>query len=161
MIHAALIQVDENIWYLATEADNWIAGPHIYGPFASMVRAKRQVHEHFPHVDQQTLAVCWMESRDHWDPQDMKKFVRMTKYAIPPMPDLVKKATKEVASVDMAAMEIYCECGSTDLQLEIVDIVAKENPDGPWLIECNECGGTLDVYPFLHEEGYDVDADLG
>lgn len=128
---------------------HWMGWADCYGPFASSSDAILQVKDYFPHVGVLNVQRLTSPEKDgnRWPPAVIER--RLLREVQDPYPRVTKR--RQPAKVDLIAMEVECECGSTDLQLESLDIVATEYPDGPWLVECNECGCETDVYDAMME----------
>lgn len=55
-------------------------------------------------------------------------------------------ATKEIVEGYAEYGELCCGgCGSADLRIETLDLLAARDPNGPWLVGCNECGCTVEI----------------
>ena len=147
---AVVIEVTKGDWYLAIERSDTISPPPShwmewaisYGPFASVADARTQIDEWHTAYG---FAGKRLERIDLNSSTTIPAatIVALTLNASPPYPRRVYARPRSVS-----AMEIECGgCGSIDLDgMESLGLIANQNPDGPWVVTCHECGLEMDVY---------------
>lgn len=161
---SAIVEVAPSQFYLVHERGDtikpeprhWMLWSMSYGPFDSVSSVRAQIQEWFkPYIGLLSpvhpLQKGAFTEDSITDPEIRMTIVMQAHEPLPTGKAAPKKERKE-ATVDFRFWDVECECGSMDLDgLESLDIIATQNPNGPWLLTCNECGAELDVFDQMSE----------